>query len=44
MHVFLTNEAKELTSYKFEFKPDANRIRKDFVYTKVCSKDEQRMH
>jgi hypothetical protein len=28
----LTNDAQELMLYKFEFKPDTNVIRKDFVY------------
>ncbi len=28
----LTNDAQELTPDKFEFKPNANRIRKDFVF------------
>ena len=31
----ITNDAQELTPYRFEFKAFANRIRKDFVYTEV---------
>ena len=29
----LTNDAQELTPYRFELKTDANRIRKEFVYS-----------
>jgi hypothetical protein len=28
----LTNDAKELTPYRFEFEPNANQIRKDHIW------------
>jgi hypothetical protein len=33
----LINNAQDLMLYKFEFKPQANRIRKDFVNAEICA-------
>ena len=33
--IILTNDGQKLTTYRFENKTDANRIRKDFVYIDV---------
>jgi hypothetical protein len=31
----LTNDAEELMPYRFQFEPNANKIRKDFVYARI---------
>jgi hypothetical protein len=38
----LANDVQELKPYKFKFKPNTNRMRKDFVYNKVWTRLKSR--